>query len=65
MLGTCLLQSKYLNAKSVSEIFFEEVINTFLDRLNKLGPAQNIFGPRQGQDIRAPITFLGDADESH
>ena len=36
-----------------------------LVRLNKLGPAQNIFGPRQGQDIRAPITFLGDADESH
>ena len=54
-----------LKAKSLSEIFFEEVINTFLDRLNKLGPSQNIFGPRQGQYIRAPITFLGDADESH
>ena len=54
--------------QSQCQIFsFEEVINAynFLDRLNKLGPAQSIFGPRQGQVIRAPITFLGDKDESH
>ena len=30
----------------------------FLDRLKKLGPAQNILGPGEGQDIRAPITFF-------